>query len=74
MLRYPREVEEVLLRHPAVMQAAVIGALCLAHIAHFKRPKRYNFVDALPTSHYGKVPKNELRILLARLEAGRAAK
>jgi len=99
---YPREVEEVLLRHPAVMQAAVIGAadpewgedvvalvvaepgqavgaealdaLCLAHIARFKRPKRYHFVGALPTSHYGKVLKTELRSLLARLEAGRAVK
>jgi long-chain acyl-CoA synthetase len=34
---------------------------CLAHIARFKRPKRYRFVDALPKNNYGKVLKTELR-------------
>ena len=28
---------------------------CLDHIARFKRPKDYRFVDALPTNNYGKV-------------------
>ena len=37
---------------------------CLARIARFKRPKDYRFVDALPTSSYGKVLKRELRDLL----------
>jgi len=37
---------------------------CLERIARFKRPKQYRFVDALPTSHYGKVLKRELRELL----------
>jgi long-chain acyl-CoA synthetase len=61
---YPREVEEVLLRHPGVREVSVVGqadpqwgevvvafvvgegvgadaldALCLEHIARFKRPK-----------------------------------
>ncbi len=84
---YPREVEEVLLRHPAVAEVSVIGAPdaewgeivvayvvphapvaeedldghCLAHIARFKRPRRYRFVEALPKNHYGKVLKTELR-------------
>jgi long-chain acyl-CoA synthetase len=90
---YPREVEEVLLTHPAVKEVAVIGApdpqwgehvvafvvrdpahdctvaqldaLCLAHIARFKRPKRYVFVDALPKNATGKVLKRELRERLA---------
>jgi long-chain acyl-CoA synthetase len=90
---YPREVEEVLLRHPAVAEVAVIGrpdarwgeavvafvvaapeaacdpadldAHCLAHIARFKRPKDYRFVDALPKNNYGKVLKTALRDLLA---------
>jgi long-chain acyl-CoA synthetase len=86
---YPREVEEVLLRHPAVAEASVVGApdaewgevveafvvprlgaiiepaeldaLCLDHIARFKRPKRYVFLDALPKNATGKVLKTELR-------------
>ena len=90
---YPREVEEVLLRHPDVTEVAVVGRadpewgetvyafvvpapgtapstddldqLCLDHIARYKRPKDYRFVEALPTSNYGKVLKRELRELLA---------
>jgi long-chain acyl-CoA synthetase len=34
---------------------------CLEHIARYKRPKDYRFVDALPTNNYGKVVKRELR-------------
>jgi acyl-CoA synthetase (AMP-forming)/AMP-acid ligase II len=94
---YPREIEEVLLRHPGVMQVSVVGAphpewgeevvalvvpapgmalcaealdaLCLENIARFKRPKRYHFIDTLPTNHYGKVLKTELRTLLSTLGA-----
>jgi long-chain acyl-CoA synthetase len=83
---YPREVEEVLLRHPKVREVSVVGradarwgelvvafvagdgvdgaeldALCLAHIARFKRPREYRFVTTLPKNHYGKVLKTELR-------------
>ena len=86
---YPREVEEVLLRHDNVLECSVIGrphadwgeeivafvvpkpgaeireaeldALCLEHIARFKRPKEYRFIDALPKNNYGKVLKTELR-------------
>jgi long-chain acyl-CoA synthetase len=87
---YPREIEEVLLRHPAVVECSVVGrphpewgeevvafvvsraevsaqeldALCLEHIARFKRPRDYRFVDALPKNNYGKVLKTELRKLL----------
>jgi long-chain acyl-CoA synthetase len=87
---YPREVEEVLLRHGEVREVSVIGrpdrewgevvvayvvgaaprealdALCLGHIARFKRPKDYVFVDALPKNNYGKILKTELRALDAR--------
>jgi long-chain acyl-CoA synthetase len=38
-----------------------LDALCLEHIARFKRPKRYEFVAALPKNNYGKVLKRELR-------------
>ena len=86
---YPREVEEVLLRHAAVSEVSVVGEpdaewgenvvafvvvkpgarfdaeeldrLCLEHIARFKRPKRYEQVDALPKNMTGKVLKTELR-------------
>jgi acyl-CoA synthetase (AMP-forming)/AMP-acid ligase II len=86
---YPREVEEALLTHPAVLEACVVGqadpewgevvvafvvleggkratdatldAHCLEHIARFKRPKRYLFVESLPKNSYGKVLKRELR-------------
>ena len=34
---------------------------CLDHIARFKRPKDYRFVDALPINNYGKIVKWELR-------------
>ena len=88
---YPREVEEVLLAHPAVAEACVVGRpdrewgetvvafivprgarpdiaeldrLCLDHIARFKRPKEYRFVESLPKNHYGKVVKAELRAAL----------
>jgi long-chain acyl-CoA synthetase len=92
---YPREVEEVLLRHPAVAEAAVVGRpdpewgesivafvvargehpeiealdrLCLDHIARFKRPREYRFVDRLPKNNYGKVVKTELRATLSQGE------
>tara|TARA_R110002033_G_scaffold90703_1_gene140543 strand:+ start:1671 stop:3176 length:1506 start_codon:yes stop_codon:yes gene_type:complete len=83
---YPREVEEVLLMHPEVSEASVIGrpseewgeevvafvvgsesdaaaldALCQQHIARFKRPRHYRFVQSLPKNSYGKVLKTELR-------------
>jgi acyl-CoA synthetase (AMP-forming)/AMP-acid ligase II len=90
---YPREVEEVLLRHPGLVEVSVVGRphpdwgeevvafvvpraaarvapeeldrLCLDHIARFKRPRHYRFVDALPKNNYGKVLKTELRRVLA---------
>jgi len=34
---------------------------CLDHIARFKRPRDYRFVDVLPVNNYGKVVKRELR-------------
>jgi len=92
---YPREVEEVLLMHPALKEVAVLGApdadwgeavvavlvrqpgaavdaaeldrFCLDHIARFKRPKRYLFVEELPKNATGKVLKRELRERLSRL-------
>jgi long-chain acyl-CoA synthetase len=44
-----------------------LDRLCLDHIARFKRPKEYRFVDRLPKNHYGKVVKTALR---KELESG----
>lgn len=38
---------------------------CIAHIARFKRPKSYLFVDTLPQNATGKVLKTELRGMFA---------
>lgn len=91
---YPREIEEILLKHDAISEVSVVGRqhrdlgeepvafvvvhdgasvtaqaldeLCLDHIARFKRPRAYFFVDNLPKSHYGKILKTELRKQLNR--------
>ena len=43
-----------------------LDALCLAHIARFKRPKDYVFVDTLPKNNYGKILKTGLRAMDAK--------
>jgi long-chain acyl-CoA synthetase len=55
-------------RAGAEVAAAALDRLCLEHIARFKRPRHYHFVDALPKNNYGKVLKTELRRLLAEPE------
>ena len=49
----------------AAVDSKTLDAFCLEHIARFKRPKRYEFVDALPKNNYGKVLKTVLRERLA---------
>ena len=46
-----------------------LDALCLDHIARFKRPRDYHAIDSLPKNNYGKVLKTELR---KRLTQGNA--
>ena len=46
-------------------QHAALDAHCLAHMARFKRPKRYVSVSSLPKNNTGKVLKTELRLRLA---------
>ncbi|TVY05226.1 long-chain fatty acid--CoA ligase [Mycolicibacterium porcinum] len=43
------------------VEPAALDAHLLERIARFKRPKRYEFIDALPKNSYGKVLKRELR-------------
>ena len=50
---------------PTNVDPAALDAHCLDHIARFKRPKDYRFVEALPKNNYGKVLKTALRELLA---------
>ncbi len=38
-----------------------LDRICLDHVARYKRPKEYRFVEELPTNNYGKVIKRELR-------------
>jgi benzoate-CoA ligase family protein len=87
----PMEVESCLLRHPHVLEAAVVGyedddglvkplafvvvraaspseELALAiidhvkrELAHYKAPRKVQFVDALPRSDRGKILRRELR-------------
>jgi len=45
----------------AVLDSKTLDAFCLDQIARFKRPKRYEFVEALPKNNYGKVLKTVLR-------------
>ncbi len=47
------------------LASAALDEHCAAHIARFKKPKRYLFVEALPKNNYGKVVKRELRQRLA---------
>jgi long-chain acyl-CoA synthetase len=75
LLRYPGVREASVIGQPdpewgevvvafvvgAGLSAEALDALCLEHIARFKRPKRYCFVDSLPKNNYGKVLKTALR-------------
>jgi long-chain acyl-CoA synthetase len=45
----------------AALDSKMLDAFCLDQIARFKRPKRYEFVEALPKNNYGKVLKTVLR-------------
>lgn len=83
------EVEGLLYKHPAVLEAAIVAApderwgevpyaivvlkpgaqaseaelvdFCREHLAHYKCPKRVDFIDSLPRTATGKIQKNVLR-------------
>jgi long-chain acyl-CoA synthetase len=54
------------------LDAKTLDAFCLEHIARFKRPKRYEFVDSLPKNNYGKMLKTVLRERIGSWEVGKA--
>ena len=56
----------VVLNDGATADDAALDAHCLAHIARFKRPKRYVYLDALPKNNYGKVLKTALREMMRK--------
>jgi len=96
---YSREVEDALLRHPGVEDAAVIGvpdaefgeavmafikpagnqapseeALiehCRQHIAGYKKPRHFRFVDEMPRNSTGKIAKHRLREAASLAISGR---
>ena len=63
----PRKVKRAVVAFVVAADSAAsppvdeLDRTCLEHIARFKRPKEYRFVDVLPTNNYGKVVKRELR-------------
>ena len=86
---WPREIEEVISAHPAVMGVGVVGlpdpnkgervkawivrragmsvtdaelkAFCREHLAPYKTPSEFEFVDELPMTQVGKVLRRALK-------------
>lgn len=58
---FPREVEELLIEHPAVEDVAIIGVdvkgLVRKNLAGYKVPRDVIFLDELPRNPTGKVLK-----------------
>jgi len=48
-------------RAPGAVDASELDHWCRAHMASFKKPKKYIFCTELPKNNYGKVLKTELR-------------
>ncbi|EWG12982.1 class I adenylate-forming enzyme family protein [Cytobacillus firmus] len=88
---YPREIEEVLAKHDAVLESCVVGvpheewgetvkavvvrksqvseeelrAFAAEHLAEFKCPRIYSFVDELPRNASGKILKQQVKLVHA---------
>ncbi len=88
---YPREIEEILLRHPGVLEAAVVGEpnklrteiphaflvlqdevkdkvtvselrkYCREHLAEYKVPEEFTFIDEMPKTATRKIQKEEIK-------------
>lgn len=53
-------------REGATATPQELDAHCQEHIARFKRPKHYRFMQELPKNNYGKITKTTLREILAK--------
>ncbi|WP_163139956.1 AMP-binding protein [Bacillus sp. 22-7] len=88
---YPREIEEVLAKHDAVLESCVVGVpheewgetvkavvvlkgqvseeelrvFTAEHLAEFKCPRIYSFVDELPRNASGKILKQQVKLVHA---------
>jgi long-chain acyl-CoA synthetase len=66
--RHPDWGEEVVAVIAPVAGRAIVpdelDALCLEHVARFKRPKHYLVLKELPKNNYGKILKTELRAIV----------
>lgn len=60
----------VVARGAVAPAAAALDTHVVAHLARFKRPKRYVWVESLPKNNYGKVLKTALRERLQADPAG----
>ena len=66
--KHPEWGEEVVafivVKESAKVTETELNTLCLEHIARFKRPRVYRFIDALPKNNNGKVLKTKLRDII----------
>ncbi|WP_372868387.1 AMP-binding protein, partial [Pseudomonas sp.] len=70
--KYGEEIAAWVQLHPGhACDAETLRAYCKAHIAHFKVPRYFRFVDQFPMTVTGKVQKFRMReLMLAELEQG----
>ncbi|MCG4455125.1 AMP-binding protein [Pseudomonas sp. MMS21-TM103] len=70
--KYGEEIAAWVQLHPGhACDAETLRAYCKAHIAHFKVPRYFRFVDQFPMTVTGKVQKYRMReLMLAELEQG----
>lgn len=56
-------VAYVVSRTGGPIDTVTLDAFCAGHIARFKKPRYYRFVEDLPKNSYGKILKRELRAI-----------
>jgi acyl-CoA synthetase (AMP-forming)/AMP-acid ligase II len=69
---YGESVCAAVVLHGPAASSEDLDAFCKSHLAAYKRPRRYEFLPALPRNASDKVQKNELRRTLATVPAPRS--